>query len=245
MVAFVVCWRKPPPLWLMEGAEWWKTAVMTVGLQPNPPFNSELKACLTCSECNPGPALAGKKMCVHVYLRMQLPCSSSSFSLSSVCTCIGLCISSSLFLYWFCFSVCLHVCVCVCGISSCLRGDWLRSGLGRAQHSWTSKAGKPFSAFSVSLIRFVFMSVTRTPACSGIKTTGKKGRTGHSLSLPGPQAPEEETGVCACLCVYVCVHARWGLKMQQCPLWFTFKAALIYSSRQEEPNLFSVCCSTV
>lgn len=47
---------------------------------------------------------------------------------------------------------------------------------------------------------------------------------GHFLSLLGPEGPEEETGVCMFMCVHG--HVRGGVKMQQCPLWFTFKAAL-------------------
>lgn len=74
---------------------------------------------------------------------------------------------------------------------------------------------------------------THTLVCSVIKTSNERSYRILSV-IPWTSGPKEETGVRA--------HARGGLKMQQCPLWFTLTAtlsmSLMHSSRQEQPNLF-------
>lgn len=99
----------------------------------------------------------------------------------------------------------------------------------RTQHSWSRKSRK----------RFLFVSFyattidTHTLVCSVIKTSNERSYRILSV-IPWTSGPKEETGVRA--------HARGGLKMQQCPLWFTLTAtlsmSLMHSSRQEQPNLF-------
>ncbi len=70
--------------------------------------------------------------------------------------------------------LCLHACLphagvsidfalkCLCDISPCVSDDFLRKGLRTAQHSWTSKAGRPLGTSPMSLFLFVFMSATQT-----------------------------------------------------------------------------------
>lgn len=143
--------------------------------------------------------------------------------------------------------VCACVRLWVCDISSCQRGGWVRS-----KHSWTSKAEKPFRTVSVSLpvsIPVCFMSVTNTETrrhdCTQSYQKDKKQRSYGALCHCEDLRGQKKRQVCACVFVYI-PGGDWRCSSVPCGsplrLLFPVSVLLIHSSRQEESNLFSVCC---
>lgn len=117
------------------------------------------------------------RACMRAYLCMQLPCSLFSLECVYVHRFMHVRLLVSLLILLWC------VLASVCDISSSVSGDWLRLGLRRAQHSWISKAAKPF----------------RTHV---INKTRNKGHVGHSVSARTLGAGRRRS----CMCVRVCVH---------------------------------------